>query len=252
MEQLNSIELRGVVSICRVSKVADKTLVRFGLATSNTFNGKDNTPVIETNWHSCHKFLNEGEAAPEKGDKVYVKGRLRYERYVGDDGRSIVDSQIIVHEMQILPKDARLEPETDEPMNSNTLRGRLSLVGEQIQQAIKDLLKSKGLTRVNVAPYIREGFIDNYNFYDCDKDGNGEALELQKINVNEDGNVELEFDTNYGDYFQCSELSSLITSERLYVLEMLENIIAYSEEENIPVLKEDEDFDDYEDENCRI
>ena len=99
---------------------------------------------------------------------------------------------------------------------------------------------------------LSTNLIDNYNFYDCDKDGNGEALELQKINVNEDGNVELEFDTNYGDYFQCSELSSLITSERLYVLEMLENIIAYSEEENIPVLKEDEDFDDYEDENCRI
>ena len=184
MEQLNTIELRGVVSICRVSKVADKTLVRFGLATSNAFNGKDNTPVIETNWHSCHKFLNESEAAPEKGDKVYVKGRLRYERYVGDDGRSIIDSQIIVHEMRILPKGELLEPETDKPMSANILSERLALIGKQATQAVKDLLKSKGLTSVNVGPYIRENAIDNYCFFDTDKDGYGEALELRAVREN--------------------------------------------------------------------
>lgn len=85
MEQLNRVELRGIVGSVRESKVGDLIHVRLTLATSLAYRGKDGMAVIETTWHNVEKFFDR---SPEfkKGDKVYVLGRLKCQRYIGADG----------------------------------------------------------------------------------------------------------------------------------------------------------------------
>lgn len=250
MEQLNKVELRGVVGSCREIGVGDRTLVRFSLATTHAYKNKEGEPVIETSWHYCQKLLTERETAPEKGDTVSLVGRLRYNRSFRENGQTVSEAEIIVHEMKIFPKDESVEPEVEgsRPATSETLYERLAEDARKVlmdtRNAILNLLKANGLTSVNVGPYVREEAIDNYYFFDTDRHGNGEALELRAVRVNDKGEVELEFDTNYGDYFGENRLNCLTVTEALYVLEMLEGIIAYSKQEGVPVLKEGEDFEE--------
>ena len=52
MEQLNRIELRGVVGSVRMANVSGKNVANFTMATSRAYTKKDNTAVIETEWHN--------------------------------------------------------------------------------------------------------------------------------------------------------------------------------------------------------
>lgn len=110
MEQLNRVELRGVVGSVRESKVGDLIFVRLTVATNYMYKSKDGSPVIETTWHQVEKFFDR---SPEfkKGDKVYVLGRLRAQRYTRENG----DEQIscYVHAM-VLGKIYNDEPLTAE------------------------------------------------------------------------------------------------------------------------------------------
>lgn len=85
MEQLNRIELRGIVGSVRESKVGDRILVQLTVATNFMYKNKDGLPVIETTWHQVEKFFDR---SPEikKGGKVYVLGRLKAQRYTREDG----------------------------------------------------------------------------------------------------------------------------------------------------------------------
>lgn len=85
MEQLNRVELRGIVGSVRESKVGNMILVKLTVATNFMYKDKDGNVVLETIWHSVEKFFDR---SPEikKGDKVYVLGRLRAQRYTRESG----------------------------------------------------------------------------------------------------------------------------------------------------------------------
>ena len=120
-------------------------------------------------------------------------------------------------------------------------------VREQAKDAIVDLLTERKVTSINLQPYIQEGYITNYAFFDTDKNGNGECLELDLIEVEGD-NISFTMYTNYGDYFKESELGEFDTNELVYILEMLEEIFDLVDDGE-PLLEKDEDFDDYEEDN---
>lgn len=88
MEQLNRIELRGVVGNVKLQDLGDRKFARITLATNHAYMGKDGTAVIDTSWHNIvareGKYITALENI-KKGDKLYVLGRMRYQKYTGAD-----------------------------------------------------------------------------------------------------------------------------------------------------------------------
>ena len=86
MEQLNKVELRGILGVIRVQNVGEKRLATMSVATNYCYRGGDGCPVIETAWH----FV-KGDGCPDlsifqKGDQVHVIGRLRCRKYIDVSG----------------------------------------------------------------------------------------------------------------------------------------------------------------------
>lgn len=89
MEQLNRIELRGNVGSVKLQNAGQRNGARFTLATNLAYHDKEGIPVIETSWHNVVAW--EGRNIQDldkihKGDKIYVLGRLRYQKYTAPDG----------------------------------------------------------------------------------------------------------------------------------------------------------------------
>lgn len=124
---------------------------------------------------------------------------------------------------------------------------QLNKTAKKVRESIISLLRKNNLTSVNFLPYTQEGYIDNYLFYDCDKNGYGVALELDNLTF-ENGEVMLSMSENEAGYYGQRSLNELLPNEYVYVLEMLSGVIEYSKEEGIPVLAENQDFDDVESE----
>jgi len=126
---------------------------------------------------------------------------------------------------------------------SNDFIKSLNNVRDEIIKEIKRLLKSYGIKSLNAQPYYANDYVCNWMFYDCDKDGNGEGLECDLINV-EGNTVILTMYTTYGSYFGTCFLTDLTTCDTLYVLQLIEDIVEIHEKEGLPILKEGEDFEE--------
>ena len=105
MEQLNRIELRGIVGNSNVRTVGDRKTARFSLATDYVYKGKNGDPVIETSWHSVQAW--EGKNIPdvsliEKGMGVYVVGRYRVQKYQTQDGVDKTSYEVMADKVTIL------------------------------------------------------------------------------------------------------------------------------------------------------
>ena len=95
MENLNRVELRGVVGNVKVQTVSDNRVYRFTLATSRAYKDKNGTAVIETTWHQVVAWENDNMpdlSQIEKGSKLYVSGRIRYQKYLNSED---VEKQVV-------------------------------------------------------------------------------------------------------------------------------------------------------------
>lgn len=73
----------------RINRVGENTVIRFSLATNETFRDRSGTLREETTWHTVVAW--SGKGMPDfglirKGTCVYVTGRLRMNRYTAPDG----------------------------------------------------------------------------------------------------------------------------------------------------------------------
>ena len=105
MEQLNRVELRGIVGNVRVQQYGDDKMARISLATNYGYKGTDGRPVIETTWHNVIAW--EGRNIQdvdmiEKGTKLHVIGRIRYQKYTDSEGVDRVAVDIIASEVEII------------------------------------------------------------------------------------------------------------------------------------------------------
>lgn len=105
MEQLNRIELRGIVGSVYVKDFGNAKVANFSVATNYCFKSKDGTPVIETTWHRVVAW--EGENIQDldklmKGSSVHVLGRLRNQRYTAADGSEKSVVEIIANKVEQL------------------------------------------------------------------------------------------------------------------------------------------------------
>ncbi len=89
MEQLNKVELRGMVGNVTLFDFDNSHMARFTLATSYAYKTRNGTPVIETTWHNIRVW--EGRAMQdiseiEVGKCMHVWGRIHQNDYAAPDG----------------------------------------------------------------------------------------------------------------------------------------------------------------------
>jgi single-strand DNA-binding protein len=114
MEQLNKIELRGVVGNVRVMTFDENKMAQISLATNYAYKDRDGTAVIDTSWH--HIVAWEGRNVQQlekigKGSRLYVQGRVRYRNYTGVDGVDRVATEILASRLNILSDDDSMQYE---------------------------------------------------------------------------------------------------------------------------------------------
>ena len=83
MEQLNRIDLRGVVGKAQIRTVGER--------------------VMETEWHNVVAW--EGGMITDlsfinKGAKLFVTGRMTYRKWTGNDGQDHYDSEVIAAKVE--------------------------------------------------------------------------------------------------------------------------------------------------------
>ncbi len=102
MEQLNRIELRGIVGSVYVKDFGNEKVTNFNVATNYSYISKDGTPVIETTWHRIIAW-NCTETVT-KGDKVHVLGRLRASHYVDDTGKRQTFYEVFANSVKVIER----------------------------------------------------------------------------------------------------------------------------------------------------
>jgi single-strand DNA-binding protein len=105
MEQLNKIELRGVVGSVRLQTYEDSRMARINLATNYAYKDREGTAVIDTTWHNVVAWEGrniQGLERINKGTKLYVCGRLRYQKYTGVDGVDRIATDVLANRLAII------------------------------------------------------------------------------------------------------------------------------------------------------
>lgn len=80
MEQINRVELRGIVGNSSTQTVGGRSVIRFSLATNRAYKDPMGEPKIDTTWHSVSAWEGKGIPDPsqvQKGAKLRVVGRIR-------------------------------------------------------------------------------------------------------------------------------------------------------------------------------
>lgn len=114
MEQLNKVELRGIVGSVRIQTFDDNRMARIGLATNFAYKDREGTAVIDTSWHNVIAW--EGRNIQnlekiEKGTKLRVIGRIRYQNYTGLDGVDRTGTDILANQIQIIEDPSQMSYE---------------------------------------------------------------------------------------------------------------------------------------------
>lgn len=121
----------------------------------------------------------------------------------------------------------------------------LSAIGNRVTYDIINLLKERNVDSINVYAYTDEGLVLGYTFYDCDDNGYGVGLTIDSIEVI-NGVPYFNMVNEDCDGWGQKELADFDTTEKVYILEMLEEL--FSEvDDGSPLLAKDEEFDYEED-----
>ena len=114
MEQINRIELLGIVGSSRMQMVGDRQMAKFTLVTNRAFKNKEGVPVIEPTWHNVTAF--EGRQIGNldkitKGIALHVWGRLQIQHYTGADGMERISTDVICNKLEFIPQGENIQYE---------------------------------------------------------------------------------------------------------------------------------------------
>lgn len=118
---LNKILLIGNVGQTpQVRTVGDSKVAQFNLATTERFKGKDGQMREETEWHNVSvwgKLAEVIEKYVDKGSQLYVEGRIKTEKFKGNDGTDKYVTRIVASTLQLLgsKKDSQSAPQSPAP-----------------------------------------------------------------------------------------------------------------------------------------
>lgn len=105
MEFLNRIELRGNIGSVRTNTYGGRSVANFTVATGRAFKSSTGDGIIETTWHNVTAWQGRDIAdfsRLEKGQKVYVVGRLNTRKFTGDDGVERMAYDVIATRLEII------------------------------------------------------------------------------------------------------------------------------------------------------
>lgn len=112
MEQLNKVELRGVVGSVRLQKIGNTQVANFTVATSLAYKDKSGCPIIETCWHNVTAWEGrevQGLELLERGCKIQVIGRIRNQRYTGTDGTERSTTDVLANRLVLILEDEPMQ-----------------------------------------------------------------------------------------------------------------------------------------------
>lgn len=82
-----------------------KKLVRFSLATNETYRNAKGEKVVETQWHNLiawGKVADIAEKYLSKGSEVAIEGKLVNNNYMDKDGNKKYNTEVVVHELLLM------------------------------------------------------------------------------------------------------------------------------------------------------
>lgn len=104
-QNINRVELQGVVGTTRLNETGSGQIVRFSLATNYIYKSSDGSPVIETTWHNCLAFEGKHVSGLDriaKGTAVHLTGRIRCRRFVDINNAEINATEIVADSLEVL------------------------------------------------------------------------------------------------------------------------------------------------------
>lgn len=112
MEQLNQVQLRGYIGNIRIQNVGGSKVARFSVATNLAYRGQDGCCIIETTWHNVVAW--EGKDIIDldkllKGTSVEITGRIRNQRYTGEDGIDRYSTEILARSLCIITDPLKMQ-----------------------------------------------------------------------------------------------------------------------------------------------
>ena len=104
MEQLNKVQLRGIVGNATIRNIGETQMIRFSVATDHAYNSNGDDMVVETTWHQVTAFKNDKMpdfSAIVRGVGVEVNGRLRNQRYTDSNGIERTTTEIFANNISL-------------------------------------------------------------------------------------------------------------------------------------------------------
>ena len=105
MDQLNKVELRGIVGSSYIKDFGSSKVVNFSVATSYCYHSSNGGTVIETTWHrvvAWERPETEDAFQLSKGSQVHVLGRLRTQRFTGADGAARETIELLANTVDLI------------------------------------------------------------------------------------------------------------------------------------------------------
>ena len=106
-QQLNRIELIGIIGNIRTRSVSgDNMVANFNVATNYAYY-YNNNPIIETTWHNVVAFKSGKDIdfdAIVKGGKIHVIGRVRQKLYVDINNEKRSSFEIVASTVEAVPQ----------------------------------------------------------------------------------------------------------------------------------------------------
>lgn len=114
MEQINRVELRGIVGISNTQMAGGRRVTRFSLATNRAYKDAMGEPKIETTWHNVSAW--DGKDIPDpgliqKGAKLRVCGRIRNTKIQNEGQPDRYYSEIQASKIEVYDHDVTMVDE---------------------------------------------------------------------------------------------------------------------------------------------
>lgn len=119
--------INNVILIGNVGNITQHSgVTKISLATSKSYKNKMGETVKDTQWHHLVFFNRLAEVASQyvqTGDKLYIEGEIKYDKYTDKDGVEKNSTSIIVAKMQMLgSKDGAKVPEASYNPKTKTMQ----------------------------------------------------------------------------------------------------------------------------------
>lgn len=105
MEQINKVDICGIVGNARIQNIGDTKMISFSVATEHSYKDSSGNTLYETTWLPVVAFQKSGMPDFEQIQKmkgVHVLGRLRNNRYASSDGHDRTVIEVLADKIELM------------------------------------------------------------------------------------------------------------------------------------------------------